>query len=417
MSRLAALALLLCAAMVPRVAGAQHRHHHAEAPAEQADAGVAQDAAAAVIAAPAVAPTTTVVPTAVVPAPAVEAPTTARTTTEGLTTIPLGKGLPVVIRAGLFFVEVSSIDENEGNFTATVDLRLRWQDPRLRVPPESIAGEYVERRGPAAEARVAEIWTPELRLSNMIGDAAHQTRGLREYPDGSVEMMLRTTGQFSTAFDTERFPFDRQKLAVALTLERDNLDLVTLDYHQDDLDFSRVSPDVTLDGWTPGLVNLWRDPIGGWHGESHARVWFALDVDRESAKTAAAIFIPLFASLLIPLLAMWLNKWEDGGFKIEAFELANVIVGGLFAVIALNFTVMGEFKTVSGGDNTVTRLFGLNYLTLGLSLVVNLALFRFNLAERFFGKAVQEQLYYFLAWSIPLLASATSLAILLAALV
>ena len=170
-----------------------------------------------------------------------------------------------------------------------------------------------------------------------------------------------------------------------------------------------------LDGWTTGLVSIWRDPLEGWHGESHARLWVALEVERQSGKTAAAIFIPLFASLLIPLLAMWLNKWEDGGFKIEAFELANVIVGGLFAVIALNFTVMGEFKSVAGGDNTVTRLFGLNYLTLGLSLVVNLALFRFNLAERLFGKSVQRELFYFLAWAVPLLATATATAVLLAA--
>ena len=33
-----------------------------------------------------------------------------------------------------------------------------------------------------------------------------------------------------------------------------------------------------------------------------------------------------------------MNRIEEGEFQIEAFEQANVIVGGLFAVVALNFT-------------------------------------------------------------------------------
>ena len=35
---------------------------------------------------------------------------------------------------------------------------------------------------------------------------------------------------------------------------------------------------------------------------------------------------------------------EEGEFQIEAFEQANVIVGGLFAVIALNFTLNAEYR-------------------------------------------------------------------------
>ena len=47
--------------------------------------------------------------------------------------------------------------------------------------------------------------------------------------------------------------------------------------------------------------------------------------------TFATIFIPLFASLLIPLMAPWMNGAKEGGFDIEGFELANFIIGGLFA--------------------------------------------------------------------------------------
>ena len=84
------------------------------------------------------------------------------------------------------------------------------------------------------------------------------------------------------------------------------------------------------------------DRLAGWYGESHARLLVDLHVRRQPGLAVGPIFIPLFASLLIPLLALWLNRVEDGRFQIEAFELSNVIVGGLFAVIALNFTVNAE---------------------------------------------------------------------------
>lgn len=50
-----------------------------------------------------------------------------------------------------------------------------------------------------------------------------------------------------------------------------------------------------------------------------------------------------------------------GAAPTEPFEQANVIVGGLFAVIALNFTLNAEYGMLGSTDNTVRRLFTLNY--------------------------------------------------------
>jgi hypothetical protein len=58
----------------------------------------------------------------------------------------------------------------------------------------------------------------------------------------------------------------------------------------------------------------------------------------------------------------------------------------------------------------------LNYLALALSLLINLMLFRFNLPMRWFGRYVQEQLYFFLSWAVPVLVLAAALAFLLIAM-
>jgi hypothetical protein len=112
----------------------------------------------------------------------------------------------------------------------------------------------------------------------------------------------------------------------------------------------------------------------------------------------------------------WLNATVPGGeFRIEAFELTNVLIGGLFALIALNFTVDAAWPILAQ-DNPVSRLFGLNYLLLGLSLGINILIFRFRLPALWFGAWFQEELYRWLVWAIPTIALVASATILLTAM-
>jgi hypothetical protein len=342
----------------------------------------------------------------------VEAPAPANS----LSSLPLGKGLPVVVLIGLRYVEIDSIDETEAAYTATVDLRLRWPDLRLQFPPESAPQGFMEFRDEAAAAKIAEIWTPVVSLQNLSGEPSQQMRALRIFPDGRVEMIVRTTATFETPFEVERFPFDRQRLQVEVVSRRESVERLSLEFEQEDLDFSQPPDSNELRDWVPGVVSLKRDVVNGWYGEYLSRVTASLAMQRRAGASAALIFVPLLASLSIPLLAIWLNRMEEGEFQIEAFEQANVIVGGLFAVVALNFTLNAEYGALSSSDNTVRRLLALNYLALALSLFVNLTLFRFNLPMRWFGRYVQEQVFLFLSWAVPLLVLATAVATLLVAM-
>ena len=96
---------------------------------------------------------------------------------ESLSSLPMGKGLPVVVRMALRYVEVTSIDEAEATYTATVDLRLRWQDLRLQYPPESAPEGFLQFRDEAATAKMAEIWTPgRLFVESLRGTLAANAR-------------------------------------------------------------------------------------------------------------------------------------------------------------------------------------------------------------------------------------------------
>ena len=341
---------------------------------------------------------------------------TSHAAAQPLTSLPTGKGLPVAVKAAVSFVEIVSFNENLATFKATVDVRLRWEDLRLRRPAAEATDPPRVYRGAEAQERITQIWVPAAEIVNQRGKATYSAVGLRVFPDGRVEMIRRTSAEFSTSFEVERFPFDRQKLRIEVAVRDQKADAVALEFEQDDLDFSRAAANATLDGWTLGLVTLRGEPIAGWYGTSHARVIAGLDVSRQSAALVVSIFIPLFASLLIPFLAIWLNRLDDGRFQIETFELTNVIIGGLFAVIALNFTVNSAYQVLSSGDNPVSRLFALNYVVLGVSLLVNVLLFRFGLFERVFGRYAQEQLYLVLVWAVPALALTMAAAVVLVAI-
>ena len=331
--------------------------------------------------------------------------------------LPADKGLPVVVRVAVGFAEIGAFDENAGTFDATVDVRVVWEDLRLRLPPENALDPPLIYRGTDATDRLQGLWTPPVALVNEVGEPSHTEIALRTYPDGRAEMLTRTVGTFSTPFDVTKFPFDRQALRVEVAVRDEPATNVSLVALQDDLDFSRVGRSAALQGWALGAVDVRFEPMAGWYGASHSRVVASLAIERQMGGQVAAIFIPLFASLLIPLLTIWLNRTEDGVFQIETFELVNLIIGGLFAIVALNFTINADYQVLSTGDNAVTGLFTLNYITLGICLFVNIVFYRYRVLESLFGRYVQEQAYLVIAWAIPAIVLTAAIATVAVALV
>ena len=214
--------------------------------------------------------------------------------TQDLTSLPMGKGLPVMVRVGLYFQNITAFDDNGGTFTGTVDMRLRWEDPRLRYPAETTSRGFLEYRGPKAEQKLKEVWIPQVAFSNIKGSPSYETSSLRIFPDGWVEVMQRTTGQFTIPIDSSSFPFDKQTLGVEITVRRETTAEASLVVLQEDIDFSHRAQDLSIDGWTPGLVNIQRSTQSGWYGEFHSGLVVGLSVTRNPGNAVATVFVPLF---------------------------------------------------------------------------------------------------------------------------
>jgi hypothetical protein len=330
--------------------------------------------------------------------------------------LPLDTGLPLGVQVAVFFLDVKSFEDSKSEFVATTDVRMKWMDLRHRYPATEEIHGYKEWRFAAADKKLEGMWAPNVDVTNRVDAPTYSVHRLRIFPNGEIELTTRTTARYKTAVDAARFPFDRQHLRLDFIVRENDTDEVELETHHDDVEWSRASKQLSIDGWKPGLVDIDHGEVAGWNGDRYAQAVFSLDVDRDPMGALAPVFIPLIASLLIPLLATWMNEaHEDGEFEVEAFELANVVIGGLFSVIALSFAIYSAYGVIAGGDNTVTRLFALNYVCLALALGVVVLFFRFKLPAKLFGPYVQAELFRVVLWALPVLSAATSVAFILAA--
>jgi len=330
--------------------------------------------------------------------------------------IPTGKGFPVSIKTGVSFIDIESLDENAGKFTATIDIRLKWTDLRLQFPKnETIAG-YKDYKNADAEQKLSEIWTPDYDLANIDGEPWEERYGLRIYHTGEVELLRRMTAVFDVIIDVARFPFDKQYLSVEIKSHKEVVERLSFDFSQEELNFSKAHNKIKLISWTPSIIQIKKENVVTWHGEKNSQIKVSLAVDRIPGSVFGTIFLPLIASLLIPLFAVWLNKFENGEFKVEATEMTNLNIGGLFAVVALNFTVASTYLNLSEVDNCVMQLFTLNYLVLAVSFAINIFMYRLNVVGNKFGNYVQAEFFKYLNWAFPVIVFVAGIAIVLNAL-
>jgi len=333
--------------------------------------------------------------------------------------LPTEGGLPLTVKTGVSFIDVTQINEMEGNFTATVDIKMCWTDLRLSFPKKETISGYKDFKNSEAEQMISTIWVPNYDIANLSGEPTANRYGLRMKYDGSIELLRRITGTFDIIFNVEKFPFDKQKLQLEIKSHKDIAERLSFEFSQEELDFSKIPERIDALGWNPILVDISTQRIESWHGEKNSQITVAMHIARLPGSAFGTIFLPLIASLLIPLFAIWLNKYvvEEGEFKVDAFELTSLNIGGLFAVVALNFTVTSTYPALAETDNCVMQLFTLNYLVLAISLAICILFYRFNLVKNWFGDYVQEEVFKYTNWALPLLVFLTGAVIILLSIV
>ena len=108
---------------------------------------------------------------------------------------------PIVVKVGVWLIDIDSIDSAAQSFGANVFLRLRWKDQRLAHKESSLQTYNLD-----------DVWSPGLQIVNEVGRVQKTLPEIVQVEnDGTVVYKQRYVGGFSQPLQLHDFPFDEQR--------------------------------------------------------------------------------------------------------------------------------------------------------------------------------------------------------------
>lgn len=217
----------------------------------------------------------------------------------------------------LAVVDVFAVDDVRETFTVDFVMRATWKDPRLAWDPE----EGLD----AAVFDLGEVWHPRLVILNeqdldRLGDAVVEVG-----PDGSAKYQQRFRGELSTVMDLREFPFDTQRLPIAMIVAGQSPQEVTL---ATDPGWTLILETAALSGWelemAPAELAITELPTAD---AEFPGVTFALVAEREVGYFLWTMGVPLG---LIIFMA-WTVFWIDPNYLPSQVGVSTASVFSLIA--------------------------------------------------------------------------------------
>ncbi|KFP77467.1 Gamma-aminobutyric acid receptor subunit pi, partial [Acanthisitta chloris] len=119
---------------------------------------------------------------------------------------------PVSVGMSLDIASIDTISEINMDYTATIFLRQRWTDERLR---------FDGNRSLSLDGRLVEmLWVPDTFIvdskRSFLHDVTVENRLIRIYPNGTVLYAIRITTTVSCNMDLTKYPMDKQTCTLQL---------------------------------------------------------------------------------------------------------------------------------------------------------------------------------------------------------
>ncbi len=236
--------------------------------------------------------------------------------------------VPERVQVGAHVNDVLEVDLRNHSYRLDLYVWFRWHNPDFK-PWET--AEFMNAFDPADHVRTVLYDEPQ------------------EMPDGSLYMVIRQQGMFSTKFPLQQYPFDQQKLVAAMEDSvSDTTELVYLADRSENAPLT-LGRDVSLPGFNVGapVLNIISfayptrfGDISDKEGANYARANFIVPVTRPWLAMSTKIFLPVILIVFCASLVFFVHpSYVEGRL--------SVVITALLTLVALQLTTANSLPDVA----------------------------------------------------------------------
>src|SRR6266481_9484441 len=240
---------------------------------------------------------------------------------------PNAESGPTQISVAIWFVDVSSIDSAQQNFTADVVIVLQWKDPHL-----------AHTGGGVAVYPRDQIWNPRVVVVNETNSISHRfPDSIEVTTDGTVIYRQRLVGSFAQALVLKSFPFDKQVFRVQLAAVKYSPSEVSLVPDEKWIaaginQATGISPSITLPDWT---VEKWDvKPLVYTLAPGLENSGYA--VEFTASRNVQHYILKVILPLVLIVMMSWAVFWID---PVTSNSQISIAVTSMLTLIAYRFAV------------------------------------------------------------------------------
>ncbi|QCK87884.1 neurotransmitter-gated ion-channel ligand-binding protein [Phreatobacter aquaticus] len=283
--------------------------------------------------------------------------------------LPEGVELPIQVRLAVRVLNIVRLHEVLGEVGASVDFTQRWSDPAVAFDRIERGSERIDLVGPEAEARLKQMWSPDLMIESMIGTPRAQTVSLSLFHDGRVVLVRRFDADFRVQVSMGAFPFDRQALALSFVPPRHPASEVVLTTTEFDRHYSSIAPALSAVNWIPAKLGFRQDTFYGWNARPYSRLTAVAEIDRNWHRYVLRVFVPYFAIMSLSLFLLWAPERV-----ISNTQRAPMVFSSLLALAALSFTFESSFPGSISMNSPIATMISMGYFYLIIVLLLDVLL-------------------------------------------
>jgi hypothetical protein len=281
------------------------------------------------------------------------------TRTSTLKRLPLTT--PVVIKTGIFLVDITHIDVPSvpiPHFTAEYIISLSWTDSRLIYETSNLL-QYRQYHDKEVDQQLEKIWWPEISIPNQDGPRITENKILKISPNGAIQYLEKFKINLKMQSNLTRFPFDEQYFKLMLEIFDWDTSQVKL---QADMDFLGMSDALVNDGWDFEHATIkdtsLKDELSH---KQHSIVKHIVSASRRPNYYLYKIITPLMLMLFFTWSTFWMVG-ENASLRLQRLVIA------MLAMIAFHQVIISNLPRI-GGITFIDAIVYLCFTSVGATVI------------------------------------------------